>query len=283
LKQVPKHYRKTTPYTDVKFKDDFALFTGGRGNIDVGLIGLVDFNENGKYDILIAFRGTVGVLDWINDCKERLVDSPYSKGKVHKGFLDSIIHLEGPMYNKLNELLNEHPEATIYITGHSKGGALATLMGQRILKDKKDFKDRIRIVTFGSPRVGDNDFRSDYNLEHYRYESFWDIVPHLPFSEQECLLCAKLTTFFEKHHILGDFIKLPHYIHVGEGRVFKRDKKRSFENFKAKIDLELPIEDDEMNEELKSFQSLLSAIHLNTLLQIIDVHIFDYDDIPDDL
>ena len=144
LKQHIKPYRKDTPSNALKFKDGFDLFKGGYDDRDIGLIGLVDFNETDKYNILIAFRGTVGVFDWLNDFRDDLVDSPYSKGKVHRGFLDSIKNLEVPMNEKLNELLRDNGGAIIYITGHSKGGALATLMGQFIVSNNEDLKDHIK-------------------------------------------------------------------------------------------------------------------------------------------
>jgi len=282
LKQHLAPYRKNVPTDSLNFKDEFIVIKGGHKDRDVGIIGLVDFNNyiRKRYDILIAFKGTVGLLDWLNDCKGVLVNSPYSKGKVHKGFLDSIRNLEEEMYEKVVELLKESSNAKIYITGHSKGGALATLMAKFLINKNKKFKRKIKVVTFGSPRVGDKDFRSDYDVEHYRYESFWDLVPHLPFSEQECSLCEKVSDFFEKNPMLSDFMKLTPYTHVGEARVFKKNKKRKLDKIDIKIDFaDCPLTDVVSEEELKSFVSLISGIKLGTLPEIIDAHVFDYDDI----
>jgi len=279
LREMPKPYRKNTPINALKFAYDFKVFTGGPKERDAGIIGLVDLNKNWfkKYDIVIAFRGTVGILDWLNDFKGILVSSPYSKGKIHKGFLDSLRNLEEEMYEELMTLVKKHPLAKIYITGHSKGGALATLMGQFIISKNKKLKRKISVVTFGSPRVGNKEFSSDYDINHYRYESFWDIVPHLPFSEQECLLCEKLSV----DHMLKDFMKLTPYVHVGKSRIFKKKRKDLVEE--NRLDKDMLKNKDISKEELISFQSILKEIRLRTIPQMIDVHVYDYDDIPHDI
>jgi len=284
LKELPARYRKNTPYTDAGFIDGFSLFTGGPGDIDVGLIGMADFGRKKlfkhRYDVLIAFRGTVGILDWLNDCRANQVDSPFSKGKVHQGFLNSVKNLEEPILNKLDELMLEYPDAMIYITGHSKGGALATLMGFCVLSRHKDYLKRIKIATFGSPRVGDSDFCDDYPFEHYRYESFLDLVPHLSFSEQESSLLINETNFFKKHPAIRDFLHLPPYKHVGKRRVFKQMKKQPHLHKHS----DLPVEtDDHSLETLNSFQSIVAVMDIHTLEAIVDAHVFDYDDMPDDL
>ena len=74
---------------------------------------------------------------------------------------------------------------SVFVTGHSLGGALATLaamsISQNILADFP--RVRLKCYTFGSPRVGDALFKSDYNQRvpwTYRVQNDEDIVPHLP-------------------------------------------------------------------------------------------------------
>jgi len=284
LRRLPHHYRKDLPHTAAGFIDDFTLIKGGHGDIDVCIIGLANLGReiSGKAenDVLIAFRGTsFSLLDWLNDCKANQVDSPYAKGKVHHGFLESVQNLEKPVLENLEELLKDNPEAKIYLTGHSKGGAMATLMGLSIASNHPEYRDRIIVATFGSPRVGDNEFFDDYSLEHHRYESFLDLVPHLPFSEQEGELILKEHPHLSKHSIFKDFHFLPPYKHVGKRRAFKQLKDRPEEY------LDLPLEPEDAHEGINSFHAIVSSIHLinpkSTAKLIADVHVFDYFEIPD--
>jgi len=299
LRRLPTYYRKNTPLSQAGFVDNYTLLTGGPGNIDVGVIGLADFGrtENGipRDDILIAFRGTtIKVLDWINDLKALQADSPFSSGKVHQGFLSSTRNLEDPVMNKLSELLDKNPDANIYLTGHSKGGAIATLMGLAIQNSYENYLSRIKVVTFGAPRIGNNEFCNDYYIENYRYESFLDLIPHLPFSIQEVHLLTEEHNHFKKHNLLQDFHLLPPYGHVGVRRAFRQirekphrflDQHHFFNNHKH-LDHVADTDDNDLDT-LNSLHSIVSSINIinpkDTIKHIIDVHVFDYDHIPEGL
>jgi hypothetical protein len=65
------------------------------------------------------------------------------------------------------------------VTGHSLGGAMATLASVRLASEGYTVR---AVYTFGSPRVGDRAFRRKYRLPNYRFVNDDDLVPHLPFS-----------------------------------------------------------------------------------------------------
>ena len=74
-----------------------------------------------------------------------------------------------------------HPRAPTYVIGHSMGGALAHLcaLDLRAAFDPPD----LRVVTFGSPRVGNSVFGDFFNMqvaESWRFTHGRDIVPSLP-------------------------------------------------------------------------------------------------------
>lgn len=133
--------------------------------------------------ITVVFRGSESKYDWYYDLsimKRQLWDDVY----VHSGFYNQL-HTN-QVYEELvkiiKELISEHPDYHIYVTGHSLGAALSTLFGYElahILNDKK-----IVIVSFASPRVGNGAFRKTYdekeNLIHYRVSNDRDIVTAAP-------------------------------------------------------------------------------------------------------
>ena len=61
----------------------------------------------------------------------------------------------------------------IWMTGHSQGAALATLAASR--------HGQIQgLYTFGSPRVGDRDFKRNFRTTAYRFVNHHDIVAQVP-------------------------------------------------------------------------------------------------------
>ncbi|KAL4479273.1 hypothetical protein ABPG72_011485 [Tetrahymena utriculariae] len=81
------------------------------------------------------------------------------------------------------KLKKNYPQAPIIITGHSLGGALATLQAVDIKAQIPDFS--IKLVTFGSPKVGNSQFSNYANdflkNDSIRITNIKDIIPHLLF------------------------------------------------------------------------------------------------------
>ena len=73
----------------------------------------------------------------------------------------------------------------IYITGHSKGGAMATVTAcfAATSYESQIEKAPQQTFTFASPRVGNNEFAKAFNEEivQYSFENRDDAVPLLPF------------------------------------------------------------------------------------------------------
>jgi hypothetical protein len=107
---------------------------------------LLEFNCATPFAALV-FRGTEADAfnDILTDLKIGEIGLPDGKIETHLGFnkaLDSI-------WPEIKASL-QHIDAPLYFTGHSLGGALATLATTRYRPTA--------LYTFGSPRVGDIDF-----------------------------------------------------------------------------------------------------------------------------
>jgi len=80
-------------------------------------------------------------------------------------------------------------------TGHSLGGALATLAAFRTVSEKWAKSEEVLVYTFGQPRVGSYSFATAYNHlvpNSYRVvNAGWDLIPHIP--------PCRLDTFFWWH------------------------------------------------------------------------------------
>ncbi|WP_044478809.1 lipase family protein [Paenibacillus antibioticophila] len=131
-------------------------------------------------EIIIAFRGTSSAQDWISDFIASQKRYPYLKGPLytHKGFTD----IYASSRNKLIASIRKLPTSKkLYITGHSLGGALATLCALDLAANTSFTS--IQLFTFGSPRVGDPAFSkacAQYLSDSYRIANLFDIVPLAP-------------------------------------------------------------------------------------------------------
>lgn len=94
---------------------------------------------------------------------------PESMPKVHRGFykyVDTAFKAKAVTRNNnnprlLSELLLENKGRKVYLTGHSLGGAVATLAGARLLNIGVT-PEQIEVLTFGAPAVGNQAFVEKY-------------------------------------------------------------------------------------------------------------------------
>lgn len=124
-------------------------------------------------EIVIVFRGTSDVADWITNVDATLW--PGYGGGVHRGFATLADQVWPTVLTLMRDSSKEGRR--VWATGHSRGGALATLTARRL----QSAGIPVGVCTFGAPRVGDSDFVQNFRPRvHYRVENFRDPVPFLP-------------------------------------------------------------------------------------------------------
>jgi hypothetical protein len=125
--------------------------------------------------VVLAFRGTSAPQDFIVDASVRFVEQPLTA--VHAGFGAAIESVWTTVGVELRRLWS--PEKTLWVTGHSLGGALAVLAATLMPADLPVFQ----IATFGQPRVGDKEFAATFKsrrVKLYRFVNNNDVVPTVP-------------------------------------------------------------------------------------------------------
>lgn len=146
-----------------------------------GFVAYREPDEDGLGFAIIAFRGTQQIKDWLSnvDANKVPIKSPRAQqdrelGKVHRGFHNA--------YQSVHPQILKHLEGLealpIYITGHSLGGALATLATWYLSGDKL-----AACYTFGAPRVGDKGLSDLFHTPIYRINNGADPVPFVPASD----------------------------------------------------------------------------------------------------
>lgn len=133
--------------------------------------------------IFTSFRGSSNIENWIHNIQIKKV-SPYNNSDilVSKGFYTDYMYVKSEILNNLSILERKYNNSNIFLTGHSLGAALSTLLAFDIINELDNYKLKY-LVTYGSPRVGNNYFSSNmnsYTYISYRITHYYDSVPHLP-------------------------------------------------------------------------------------------------------
>ncbi|CAB4389010.1 unnamed protein product [Rhizophagus irregularis] len=161
--------------------------------------------------IIIAFKGTTptNFAEWLGNLTFQCVDARnYLFGQVHRGFYNYLFPLDeesaGKNYpcQKIIESINckattlkkmNGRKVNLWITGHSLGGALATLFYARLLNINYTHEswELQGAITFASPAVGDINFSTQLaaliNDPRNLAKPLWrivlndDIVPKMPY------------------------------------------------------------------------------------------------------
>lgn len=131
--------------------------------------------------IMIIFKGTnpSDLRHILTDLRFDWTDGPF--GQIHSGFASALAVAWNAIRQSLREFHTNNQR--IWLSGHSLGGALATLAAAALLRE--DPHTPIGgVYTFGQPRVGDETFQHQFNTRlgnrTFRFVHHQDIITRLP-------------------------------------------------------------------------------------------------------
>ncbi|MEZ6188422.1 MAG: lipase family protein [Planctomycetota bacterium] len=117
---------------------------------------------------LVAFKGTTFErLSYVARNLKGWRSEARAGGGVHAGFKECLDSL----WPKLRQTLAARSKP-VWLTGHSLGGALAVIAGTRLPRVQG-------VVTFGTPRVGNQAFADGLRIPCARYVNGRDGIPHM--------------------------------------------------------------------------------------------------------
>ncbi len=130
--------------------------------------------------VLITFRGSDSKKDWKTNLTLIKKTIPYgnisSPIKVHSGFLTAYKSVREDILQQIGKDIKR-----VIVTGHSQGGALATLCAVDIEYNFSNIQ--VELYGYGSPRVGNRAFAKSYNKRvplSFRIVTRGDMVTKVP-------------------------------------------------------------------------------------------------------
>ena len=160
---------------------------------------------------VLAFRGTEAdrVGDIKADAKATQTTCP-TGGRTHSGFKEQYDDAQFLVEKALdNQRVKGKP---LFVTGHSLGGAVATTATKRLSADRK----LAACYTFGSLRVGAEDWVGRIKTPIYRVVNSADPVPLVPFSTVTIFAIVKIL------RVTGRTLPFPISLLVGVGNWLER-------------------------------------------------------------
>jgi len=166
---------------------------GGRSRVIMGLV----LQAQGSGNAVVAIRGTVGILEWVQDVRFGL--KPFTSvpgaGNTEDGFTDMYLSMTlgqaagaASVVNSLPSIPWRRPVTSLAICGHSLGGALVTLLALDVAANTAAPFNKPIVYTYASPKTGDPAFVQKYNqlvTGTIRTAIDPDLVPKLPPSPYE--------------------------------------------------------------------------------------------------
>lgn len=137
--------------------------------------------------LIVCFRGTESIQDWITDAMVLQVPMDLEgvedeeRPQVHCGFLRQFRSIQDDITRIIHDYVIQTEMPRILFTGHSLGGALATLASLEYGIKYRHVP--VNCVTFGSPRVGNDVFVRYFNHvtdESLRFVNQEDPIPGVP-------------------------------------------------------------------------------------------------------
>ena len=196
---------------EVEIEDISPMLTYfGDENCNDDLVYAIGFDKLRKR-VTLAFRGSVTTTDFKKDAMMSLKKQPnpvagidYNQSKeigIHKGFYEYLLSPRENGKNKYQEIMghietlfsdsDRQKNYKLYVTGHSLGGALATLFSLHAaasaVSPDSVIPSPVCCVSVASPRVGDRAFQSAFvkleelgHLRHLRVANDRDPVTMMP-------------------------------------------------------------------------------------------------------
>lgn len=200
------------PLKDPPYGSPMPLFASPTAGAKREIFGFIT-RRQGNGPVYVVFRGTQSPADWVANLEFKHVKHPW--GNVEAGFSEIYGPCSETVLSALRTMHATAPLRKVYVTGHSLGGALATLCAADLAVS--GVAPDPAVYTFASPRVGDPAFATRFNQachEVWRVVNTEDIVNTVPLATPLAEI-LRIPKYLEPAEHLFAFLNHLNYEHVG--------------------------------------------------------------------
>lgn len=184
---IPSNYERVYDSESMGLDNRFQVYTGKNNTAAIVLRGTTANPASwmvNMYAAMIPAADTISIDGKLFPYK--LADRPTAA--VHSGYTLAVLSISDAVLEQI-ENLNDRGIYDFYITGHSQGGSLATLLRaylENLPEDQLNPKNRFKTYAFAGPMVGNFAFADEYNRLYsekqtsFRIENPEDGVPSMP-------------------------------------------------------------------------------------------------------
>lgn len=177
-----------TALEDTLAQTEDAIRSGVTAAVRVGrrIEVFYGFLLESEEDSILLFRGTQRTAEWLGNIYA--VQQPYldpntgeNLGNIHTGFRRIANSIISPLVVDAVRQIN--PNKPCYVSGHSLGAALATLLALDIALAVPELQPSLQVYVYASPRVGNPDFARSYAKllpNSFRISNLADPIPTMP-------------------------------------------------------------------------------------------------------
>ncbi|KAL3681621.1 hypothetical protein R1sor_024577 [Riccia sorocarpa] len=181
-------WRGTELFNTLDWSTDFDfswIEIEGLGKVHVGFLEALGLGDRNRMNTFVKLQNRAGSEraggNKDEDSNLSGLSNSVKRDKYKKLAYDHVTKI-------LKIIIRKNPNAKLFITGHSLGGALANLYtGLLFFNNEEKLTSRLAAVyTFGQPRVGAEDY-SEYLISKLNEKRYWrvvysnDLVPRIPF------------------------------------------------------------------------------------------------------
>ncbi len=171
-------------------KEDYTVDTD---DVTEFFVGHRNVYYEGKYSevIIVSVRGTNGTVEEWSSNFDVGADTPeyytavgsehpdWTNKDNHKGFDVSANRVYAKLNDYIDEYVDDSSEKVILITGHSRGAAIANILGTYF---EDDAKYRSFTYTFATPNTTTADYYDEYNTI-FNIKNTDDLITYMPIEE----------------------------------------------------------------------------------------------------
>lgn len=175
--------------------------------------------SDARKSILLSYRGTKMKKQLVDEIASILTvpkQSFHGNGHVQAYFLNAASQLTPCVRETTRELQAQYPGYDVWLSGHSLGGAMASVSSLALVRDGVVQKDKMSLYTYGMPRVGDKDYALQHDKQinnSFRIVHYKDCVTHLPTCNPllgfSCTLGGKTSPFHHRSEIFYRSLMAP--------------------------------------------------------------------------